>query len=46
MKEAESFVFLAYYPLFLVELDIYDVFRVLAIVNRIIVNSCRLYSKW
>jgi hypothetical protein len=45
MKKAKSLVFLAHYPFFLIELNIYDIFSVLAVIDRVIINSCRFYCK-
>ena len=39
MQQAERFVFLAHYPLFLVECNVDDIFCVLPIVNGIVVYS-------
>lgn len=38
MQQAESFVLLAHYPLFLVELHIDNILRVLSIVDRVVID--------
>ena len=45
MQQAERFVFLAHYPLFLVECNVDDIFCVLPIIYRVIINPSRLNCK-
>lgn len=45
MKKTESFILLTHYPLFLVELNIYHILCVLAIINGVVINSCWLYCE-